>query len=61
MSRDGNLLWSIGLAMALTSVAAVTAVVEKRPHHPVVSASTVAAQPVSIAQLGRPRVTGLGD
>jgi hypothetical protein len=50
MARERNKLLSIGLAMALTGVAAITAIVDQKPQS-VVSATTIAAQPVSIAQL----------
>jgi hypothetical protein len=53
MSREGNLLWSIGLAMALTGVAAVTAIVDQKPPRAATAATAAAmvAQPIAIAQL----------
>jgi hypothetical protein len=48
MSREGNLLWSIGLAMALTGVAAITAVVDQKPQ-PATTMATIAA-PIPAAQ-----------
>jgi hypothetical protein len=58
MSREGNLLWSIGLAMALTGVAAVTAVVDQKPQ-PVATMVTVASHPVSAVQ--HQKTASLGD
>jgi hypothetical protein len=60
MSCDGNLLWSIGLAIALTGVAAVTAVVDQKPQA-VASAEMIAAQPIAVAQVNHRKTAGLGD